>query len=80
MSFPISKDVPSSLFPASLGPWHAALWMCQWWPVVPEMFSPRFPGMIGYGMAKAAVHQLCQSLAGKSSGLPPGAAAVALLP
>uniref|UniRef100_A0A8B9YG31 Dihydropteridine reductase n=1 Tax=Bos mutus grunniens TaxID=30521 RepID=A0A8B9YG31_BOSMU len=38
------------------------------------------PGMIGYGMAKAAVHQLCQSLAGKSSGLPPGAAAVALLP
>ncbi|XP_044801552.1 dihydropteridine reductase isoform X2 [Bubalus kerabau] len=36
--------------------------------------------MIGYGMAKAAVHQLCQSLAGKNSGLPPGAAAVALLP
>ncbi|KAF7248287.1 Dihydropteridine reductase [Varanus komodoensis] len=38
------------------------------------------PGMIGYGMAKAAVHQLCQSLSGSSSGLPPGSAAVAILP
>ncbi|XP_055986664.1 dihydropteridine reductase-like [Sorex fumeus] len=27
------------------------------------------PGMIGYGMAKGAVHQLCQSLAGKKSGI-----------
>ncbi|XP_066574173.1 dihydropteridine reductase isoform X2 [Amia ocellicauda] len=38
------------------------------------------PGMVGYGMAKAAIHQLCQSLAGESSGLPAGAAAVAILP
>ncbi|NP_001291105.1 dihydropteridine reductase [Esox lucius] len=38
------------------------------------------PGMVGYGMAKAAVHQLCQSLAGSDSGLPPQASAVALLP
>ncbi|XP_054855869.1 dihydropteridine reductase [Eublepharis macularius] len=38
------------------------------------------PGMIGYGMAKGAVHQLCQSLAGANSGLPPGSAAVAILP
>nr|XP_025977805.1 dihydropteridine reductase isoform X1 [Dromaius novaehollandiae] len=38
------------------------------------------PGMIGYGMAKGAVHQLCQSLAGASSGLPSGSAAVAILP
>ncbi|XP_026702967.1 dihydropteridine reductase [Athene cunicularia] len=38
------------------------------------------PGMIGYGMAKGAVHQLCQSLAGASSGLPSGSAAVAVLP
>ncbi|XP_074505244.1 quinoid dihydropteridine reductase a [Sebastes fasciatus] len=37
-------------------------------------------GMVGYGMAKAAVHQLCQSLAAKNSGLPSGAAAVAILP
>ncbi|RXN25557.1 dihydropteridine reductase [Labeo rohita] len=35
---------------------------------------------IGYGMAKAAVHQLCQSLSGPNSGLPPGSAAVAILP
>ncbi|XP_006629235.1 dihydropteridine reductase [Lepisosteus oculatus] len=38
------------------------------------------PGMIGYGMAKAAVHQLCQSLAGDASGLPSGSAAIAILP
>ncbi|XP_005517875.2 PREDICTED: dihydropteridine reductase [Pseudopodoces humilis] len=38
------------------------------------------PGMIAYGMAKGAVHQLCQSLAGASSGLPSGSAAVAILP
>ncbi|XP_068596461.1 quinoid dihydropteridine reductase a [Brachionichthys hirsutus] len=37
-------------------------------------------GMVGYGMAKAAVHQLCQSLAAKNSGMPPDAAAVAILP
>lgn len=36
--------------------------------------------MIGYGMAKGAVHQLCQSLAGRNSGMPPGAAAIAVLP
>ncbi|KAF6132393.1 quinoid dihydropteridine reductase [Phyllostomus discolor] len=38
------------------------------------------PGMIGYGMAKGAVHQLCQSLAGKNSGMPPRSAAIAVLP
>ncbi|XP_075401135.1 dihydropteridine reductase [Tenrec ecaudatus] len=38
------------------------------------------PGMIGYGMAKGAVHQLCQSLAGKGSGMPSGSAAIAVLP
>ncbi|NXD75735.1 DHPR reductase, partial [Halcyon senegalensis] len=38
------------------------------------------PGMIGYGMAKGAVHQLCQSLSGANSGLPSGSAAVAILP
>ncbi|KAK7137783.1 hypothetical protein R3I94_013435 [Phoxinus phoxinus] len=38
------------------------------------------PGMVGYGMAKAAVHQLCKSLAGENSGLPSGAGAVAILP
>ncbi|KAL1024017.1 hypothetical protein UPYG_G00050350 [Umbra pygmaea] len=38
------------------------------------------PGMLGYGMAKAAVHQLCQSLAGPNSGLPQNTAAIAVLP
>ena len=36
--------------------------------------------MIGYGMAKAAVHQLVKSLAAEKSGLPAGTLAVALLP
>lgn len=46
----------------------------------PDPSSPPFPGMIGYGMAKGAVHQLCQSLAGKNSGMPARSAAVAVLP
>uniref|UniRef100_A0A8C1HZ21 Dihydropteridine reductase n=2 Tax=Cyprinus carpio TaxID=7962 RepID=A0A8C1HZ21_CYPCA len=37
-------------------------------------------GCIGYGLAKAAVHQLCQILSPANSGLPPGSAAVAILP
>lgn len=37
------------------------------------------PGMIGYGMAKAAVHHLTKSLA-KDGGLPEEAVAVAILP
>lgn len=76
----LSKDVPGSLFPSSSGPWHGVLWTYQWRPVVTEMLSPYFPGMIGYGMAKGAVHQLCQSLAGKDSGMPSGSAAIAVLP
>nr|XP_053643689.1 dihydropteridine reductase-like [Cherax quadricarinatus] len=38
------------------------------------------PGMIGYGLAKAAVHQLTKSLGQEKSGLPQGATAVAILP
>lgn len=38
------------------------------------------PGMIGYGMAKAAVHQLTKSLAGKDSGLPENSLVVSILP
>ncbi|XP_049864413.1 dihydropteridine reductase [Schistocerca gregaria] len=37
-------------------------------------------GMIGYGMAKAAVHQLTKSLAAENSGLPANSLAVAILP
>ncbi|GAA54396.1 dihydropteridine reductase [Clonorchis sinensis] len=38
------------------------------------------PGMLGYGMAKAAVHQLTKSLAAEGSGLPAGAHVTAILP
>lgn len=37
-------------------------------------------GMIGYGMAKAAVHQLTASLAAKGSGIPQESCVLALLP
>ena len=36
--------------------------------------------MIGYGMAKAAVHQLTKSLASKSGGLPADSCVVCILP
>lgn len=38
------------------------------------------PGMIGYGMAKAAVHQLTKSLAEKDSGLPSDSLVLSILP
>ncbi|KAL7754243.1 hypothetical protein RI367_000224 [Sorochytrium milnesiophthora] len=38
------------------------------------------PGMIGYGIAKAAVHQLVKSLAAEGSGMPSGARTAAILP
>lgn len=38
------------------------------------------PGMIGYGVAKAAVHQLAKSLANNNSGLPQNTTVVAILP
>lgn len=38
------------------------------------------PGMIGYGLAKAAVHQLTRSLGAKDSGLPDDSLAVAIMP
>ena len=36
--------------------------------------------MIGYGMAKAAVHQLTKSLAGKDGGLPANSVVATILP
>lgn len=38
------------------------------------------PGMMGYGMAKAAVHQLTKSLAAKDSGLPADSLVASILP
>ena len=37
-------------------------------------------GMIGYGMAKAAVHQLVKSMAASNSGMPNNSIALAILP
>lgn len=39
-----------------------------------------FTGMIGYGIAKAAVHSLTKTLAAKDSGLPGNSLSVAILP
>ena len=36
--------------------------------------------MLGYGMAKAAVHQLVRSLGAEESGLPPEVTTLAILP
>ncbi|XP_026823069.1 dihydropteridine reductase [Rhopalosiphum maidis] len=38
------------------------------------------PGMIGYGLAKAAIHHLTKSLADENGGLPTGAQALSILP
>ncbi|KAL9983303.1 hypothetical protein ACROYT_G005450 [Oculina patagonica] len=38
------------------------------------------PGMLGYGMAKAAVHQLVKGLAAENGGLPTAASVLAILP
>lgn len=38
------------------------------------------PGMIGYGLAKAAVHQLTKSLSTSGSGLPENSLVVSILP
>jgi len=38
------------------------------------------PGMIGYGVAKAAVHQLTKSVGAEKGGLPKGGKALAILP
>ena len=38
------------------------------------------PGMLGYGMCKASVHQLTRSLGEEGSGLPRGSHALCVLP
>lgn len=38
------------------------------------------PSMIGYGVAKAAVHHLTRTLAANESGLPNGSTSLAILP
>ena len=40
----------------------------------------KLTGMLGYGMAKAAVHQLVKGLADEKGGLPSNASVLAILP
>lgn len=46
----------------------------------PSIDSAATPGMIGYGMAKAAVHQLTKSLAHADGGLPKSTLVAAIAP
>jgi len=88
---PASKDFiknsdlmwKSSVWPASISASLAAKHLKEGGMVVLPGAAPAVagtPGMAGYGMAKAAVHQLTQSLACKGSGLPDNCLAAAILP
>jgi dihydropteridine reductase len=73
----------SSVWPASISASLAAKYLREGGLVVLPGAAPAVagtPGMAGYGMAKAAVHQLTQSLASPGSGLPDNSLAVAILP
>jgi len=73
----------SSVWPASISASLAAQHLRDGGMVVLPGAAPAVggtPGMAGYGMAKAAVHQLTQSLAVKGSGMPDNSLAVAILP
>ena len=48
--------------------------------VLHSVFLPPSAGMIGYGMAKAAVHQLVSSLSQQNSGLPANTTVLGILP
>jgi len=72
-----------SVWPASIAAAVAAQYLREGGTVVLPGAAPAeagTPGMAGYGMAKAAVHQLVKSLAEAGSGLPPGSLATAILP
>lgn len=88
---PASKDFiknaelmwKSSVWPASITARLACTHLKEGGVVVLPGAQPAVKGtptMAGYGMAKAAVHQLVTSLAEEKSGLPAGCLAVAILP
>jgi len=88
---PASKDFiknsdlmwKSSVWPASISASLAAKHLKQGGMVVLPGAAPATdgtPGMAGYGMAKAAVHQLTKSLSCTGSGLPDNCLAAAILP
>jgi len=73
----------SSVWPASISASLAAQNLKEGGMVVLPGAAPAVggtPGMAGYGMAKAAVHQLTKSLAAQGSGMPDNSLAVAILP
>jgi len=73
----------SSVWPASISASLAAKFLREGGMVVLPGAAPAVegtPSMIGYGMAKAAVHQLTKSLACEGSGLPDKCLVASILP
>jgi len=60
--------------------WKQSVWSSTVSGTLAAKFLSGTPGMIGYGMAKAAVHQLVKSLASSGSGLPTNSCVLGLLP
>lgn len=56
--------------------------LCLWNVVAAVNFINiiKLVGMMGYGMAKATVHQLVKSVAADNSGMPKDSTTVAILP
>lgn len=73
------QSVWSSTISASLASKHLKPGGCLVLPGAKPAIAGT-PSMMGYGMAKAAVHQLTKSLADPKSGLPDQSVALALLP
>lgn len=75
----IKQSVNSSLIAASLAAKHLAESGVLTLTGAAGATGPT-PGMIGYGMAKAAVHHLTKTLAAENSGMPKGSLVAAVLP
>ncbi len=76
-----TQSVCSSLIAASLAAKHLSESGCLTLAgAAPAIESAPTPGMIGYGLAKAAVHQLAKSLAHEAGGLPQGVLVAAIAP
>jgi len=73
------QSVQSSLVAASLAPKLLKSGGVVVFTGAQPALSPT-PGMIGYGMAKAAVHHLTRSIGSEKGGLPEGAVSLAILP
>lgn len=72
-----------SVWPSIISTRLAGVHLCEDGLVVLTGAKPALegtPNMIGYGLAKAATHQLVKSLAAKGSGLPSTSVSLAILP